>query len=142
MRTLALTIFSLAFGVQFGHGASIPDNGSSWYSYVGTKRYVFRVTNSEMSKTPVWREQDEHPPLAARKALRLARTRLVEIVKSSRDWRLHSLSLCEWGDKRHWYYIAAYDVPVPYIDGPPLTMRIPVLMSGDAVKPKVSRWTR
>ena len=138
MRTLALSIFALAFGIQFGRAEAI------WSSYVKTNRYDFTVTDAEMAKTPVWREQDDDPPLAARKALRLARTRLAELVTDSKDWTLDALSLCEWHDGRHWYYLARFQAPLPAggLNGMPVSMRIPVLMSGEVVKPQVSRWPK
>ena len=138
MRTLSLVILTLALGVQLGRAEAV------WSSYVKTNRYDFTVTETEMAKTPVWREQDDHPPLAARKALRLARARLAELVTDSKDWTLEALSLREWHDDQHWYYLAIFHAPLPPggLKGVPVSMTIPLLMSGDAVKPKVSRWPK
>ena len=137
MRTLALTIIAVALSFQL-EGAE-----AQYSSYVKTNRYDFKVTEADMASTPVWKDQDDHPPLAARKALGLARARLAQLVSDSKDWKLDSLSLQPWGDGSHWYYLAVFTAPAPsdrvYI-GRPVDMTIPVLMSGETVKPKVSAW--
>jgi len=136
MRKLTLILLVLVFGVQFGSAVEI------WSSYVKTNRYDFTVQDDEIAKTPVWRERDEHPPLSARKALRLARARLAELISDSKAWPLDKLSLTE-RSHGHWVYLAVFEFPhIPSPSGPSIKMTIPVLMSGVAVKPKVSPWPR
>ena len=135
MRTLAITILALTLGAAFGHAEA------EFSSYIKTNRYDFKITDADMAGTPVWKEQDDHPPLAARKALAAARSGLAQIVSDHKDWTLEGLTLQQWHDGSHWYYLAVFNAPVPpgvISIGRPVSMTIPVLMNGAAVKPKVS----
>jgi hypothetical protein len=110
-------------------------------NYVGENRYDFTVTTEEMTKSPVWGEQDENPPLSARRAMQIARKRLDELIPDAKDWKFEDLSMYEWKDG-HWLDLIEFeDIGPPgetHYNGPSITMRIPVLMNGVAIQPKVT----
>jgi hypothetical protein len=90
---------------------------------------------------PIWRRSDENPALPARRALQLARAHLAELVSDSKAWTLDTLSLQEV-EQGHWVYLAAFHLfpKDSSFFGQPPPMTIPVLMSGEAVTPKVTAW--
>ena len=113
-----------------------------WSSYFATNRYDFTIFEADLAKTPVWRHTDDHPPLAARKALQLARARLQELVPDSKAWTLEGLSLTQIRE-RHWIYLGIFELlRDDGIEGLPPRIVIPILMNGVAVKPKASAWPR
>jgi len=129
-------LFPLAFAMMIQCGRA----GEVWTSYYETNRYDFTVSETELAKAPVWNETDDDPPLSARKALRLARAALSEFVSDSKAWKFDSLSLRE-GRDGHWVYLVSFEL-IPAGGGRVPTISIPVLMTGVAVKPRISPWPR
>ncbi len=142
MRIVTLTTFTLALCIQLGRAEA------SWSSYIQTNRYDFIVADGTLAKTPVWKEASDSPPLAPRKALRLARARLGHLISDAKDWTLDSIRLEELRDG-HWIYLVAFEAPLPFgpngirmLEGIPTIMTIPVMMDGVAIQPKISLWKR
>jgi hypothetical protein len=139
MRILTLIVLTF-IGVQLAHADS--DNVTVWSSYIGINRYDFAVSLAEIARTPVWRESDDHPPLAPRKALKLARACLAKLVTDAEHWLLHEVSLSSLSEHDgHWVYLVSFYPPLPpngVWEGIVEPMTIPVLMSGVAVQPKIS----
>jgi hypothetical protein len=140
MRTIAIIILMFIGSRLFG-----ADCG--WYSYVGTNQYSFEVSLPVIDKTPIWRESDDQPPLPARKSLRCARAELSKLFLDASRWRLDSVGLSPILEHEgHWVYLVRFYPPAPpgggVEQGIIQYMTIPVLMSGVAVEPKISRWKR
>ena len=130
MRNLPLVILVLAFGIQLGSAEEV------WSSFVRSNRYDFKVTDEMIAKTPVWREKDDHPPLSEREALNLASIRLADLNFDSKEWKLDTLSLKELDDRR-WVYLAVFKSLV-LSQSSPVTVTIPITMTGYAVSPRVT----
>src|SRR5262249_4943758 len=103
------------------------------------------ITDNDVAGTPAWTDDADDPPFAPRKALKIARQKLAELVKPGAPWNLDSLTLQEWHDRKHWIYVARFEMLPPgdkhgllSNKGVPITMTIPVLMSGIAVSPEIA----
>ena len=127
MRIFAIIILTFLSSRLFGADCE-------WHSHVGTNQYSFQVSWSVIDKTPIWRESEDQPPLAARKALHLARTELSKLFKDGEQWRLDTVGLSPMmGHDGHWVYLVRFYPPalpggieeriIEY-------MTIPVLMDG------------
>jgi hypothetical protein len=137
---LLILLVAAMLPAQPGHPGKGTGN-TSWDSYARSKRYEFVIAPTDISKMPIWRDSDENPPLSARKALQIAKAGLADLVSDSKDWTLDTLSLQEV-DRGHWVYLAAFQLfpkDTSFFGQPP-TITIPVLMTGVAVKPKVTPW--
>jgi len=114
-----------------------------WNSYIGTNQYSFQIGSEAIDKTPVWQARDDQPPLAARKALRLARAELAKLFTDAAHWRLDVVSLSPLSESDgRWIYLVRFYPPLPpggIEEGFVPDFTIPVLMTGVAVEPKISR---
>lgn len=113
------------------------------YSYVHGKRYASTIPDDRLSKTPEWKDSDENPPLSARKAITLADKKRNELVKDSAKFKWHRESVAivfdEFHNRCYW--------EITYVlrfrggggsTGPPIDLRLYVLMDGTLVEPVVS----
>jgi hypothetical protein len=107
-------------------------------SYAFSKQYIVSITSETLEKSPTWKEDDENPPLPARKAIRLANKMKDSLVKDSKDykWKLQSASL-QPSDAGKWYWLVHYDAEFQGAGstGVPDHLRLVVLMDGTVVKP-------
>src|SRR6266404_6528011 len=73
------------------------------------KSYRVTVTQAALDKAPVWEESADNPPLAVRKALKLAEKAKDRLFKDSVDWAWHrtSVELCDAGGGQ-WYWTVTY----------------------------------
>lgn len=107
------------------------------------KRYISTVTWKEIEASPKWAPEEENPPLSARKVIKLATKVKDSLVKDDRHyrWQLDSAELHHWGGD-YWYWVTTYQAyfkgPGAW-SGPPILLRLVVLMDGTAVKPDVIR---
>jgi hypothetical protein len=104
------------------------------------RQYEFRVTDSQINKTPEWKESRENPPLSPRKAVSSARRRLSKLVQDAKDWEVDKLSLESVGKKGMWIYIVELRPPFPPggLEGVLPSLKIVVLMDGESIEPTVS----
>ena len=114
------------------------------YSYAFKKQYVSTVTWEQISAAPAWKQDEENPPVSARKAIRLATKVKDSLVKDDEHfgWRMRSVELHEWGGD-YWYWVATYEAILQggrASSGQPSQIRLIVLMDGTAVKPAVNPW--
>ena len=130
-------------------GGEFLHSDRSWFTHFTNKVCEFKVKDAEVVKTPTWAEDSEHPPLSARRAVRLAKATLAEIVTTPSEWKLDAVSLEPWDDEDHWIYIVTFrHLTTSHPDGSilearitsfrPATASIPVLLSGVAVGPSVT----
>ena len=123
----------------------------TWYNYFTNKVCEFKLKDAEVVKTPVWRDDAEHPILSARRAMRLANTTLAAMVAMPAEWKFDAVTLEPWDDKRHWIYVVTFrHLTTSQADGTPFearmvssstrpsTITIPVLLRGVAVEPTVT----
>jgi hypothetical protein len=105
----------------------------------GGKKYEFRVSDQDLQKTPVWRPDQENPPLSPRRAEDIARKQLASLVPNGKDWRLHEVTLRPLDN--HWIYLVGFLEPLR-TDTPAQQLstgfQIIVLMNGATVTPRIS----
>jgi hypothetical protein len=97
--------------------------------------YRTTVTSEAIANTPAWNNDDDNPPLSAKRATKIAK-RQVDLMTKGQEhakWRLTSLSLESFDDG--WFWLVTYKAPSP---GTTLAMslRIAILMDGTVVEPK------
>lgn len=138
-RTLVVLLF-IAFAI---HTRADLVKDYSVYSLIGNPPgRESRVTREQLLKTPVWRVQDDSPPLSPRQADDLATARFQKLVKDvtlSKDTKFFmrdSISLVDMGDNLHWVYVVSFKW-TGAVFGPPPQVRIMVLMDGTVIEPKV-----
>jgi hypothetical protein len=78
---------------------------SSWHE---DKLYRFGLTKPQIDQTPVWREDQLHPPLAPRTAMTLARAYLTKLLPDSVEWPFEKLAMQQVGDRDHWAYLVSF----------------------------------
>jgi hypothetical protein len=113
---------------------------ATYSNYHSGNRFDFEINGERLSKSPVWSEDQECPPLPARAAVKIANAQLHKLFDDADKWTNPGLHLARLGD--HWVYLVEFDEPPPagaleHLSSP---FRIPVLMNGDTVEPKVSQW--
>jgi hypothetical protein len=101
------------------------------------KTFTFKVTSEDLKATPSWSEDQESPPVSARKAIEKANALLEKLVKDTKRWELHQ-SILEraYGDK--WYWVVEYYDRGGKPKGFKPSFHIMVLMDGAVVKPTSS----
>jgi hypothetical protein len=132
MRTFVIVIF-MAFAIHIR-----ADVVESYYvgGLAGGKEFNSKITRGQLLKTPIWRLQDNEPPLSPRQADKLATAKFHELLKDTTLYQRDSISLEDMGDGLHWIYVVAFYYHGPLV-GPPPYLQIMVLMDGTVVKPKV-----
>jgi hypothetical protein len=114
------------------------------HSYALGKHYIVAVTQKQLDKSPIWKDDAENPPLSARKAMKLTATMKDNLVKDTDRlvWKQEGASLEEAGDNR-WYWLISYRASDPRpgtgSTGQPPTLRLIVLMDGTVIEPQVSK---
>jgi hypothetical protein len=110
------------------------------YSLAFGKVYRATVTRAALDKAPLWKEDADNPPLAARKAIKLAGEAKDRLFKDTDEWEWHreSVELCDAGRGR-WYWTVTYRA---YYKDIVHILRLPevklvVLMDGTVVEPAV-----
>jgi hypothetical protein len=113
---------------------------ATFSSYHGGKRYDFEVTAEQLAKCPAWLDDQENPPLPARRALAIATNYLSTLFSDAEKWRMHGFSLVPVGEK--WVYLVNFIEPPPKNSSEHLTspFKIVVLMNGEVGSVKVSPW--
>ena len=97
--------------------------------------YATIVTSEVLANTPIWSNDDDNPPLSAKRAREIATRKMAVMTKGLEhfNWRLTSLSLERIGDG--WFWLVTYTSP-PTDTARALPIRIVVLMDGSVVEPK------
>ena len=116
------------------------NRGLRWYGHSGTKRYIYRIPNDLVNRSPAWLSGEQNPPVPARKAIRLANEFANRaLIGSPKEERKYSeLNLTPTGQKDKWLWIAVYRwYPIVGGTGPlPWAFAI-ILMDGTVVKPEI-----
>src|SRR5262245_13285570 len=112
----------------------------SYFSYVPERRFEFEVSKDALKKSPPWDDHKENPPVSARRAIELAVKLKNSLVKDTEGfkWELKNASLVPVRDAK-WIWLVTFELlPVQAnLEGQAFTLRVPVLMDGSAVTPKV-----
>lgn len=112
-------------------------------SYAFGKQYVVSINENVISRTPDWEPDDDNPPLAAKKAIKLATQMKDTLVNDDDDfkWRLESAALEPWRNGTNkWYWVVTYNAKFQGASsGQENFLRLIVLMDGTVMKPKISR---
>jgi hypothetical protein len=114
-------------------------HAQTYYSYAFSKQYTVEITRENLKATPDWKENEEHPPLSARKAIVIATKLKDKLVKDSDDftWKLQHASLTPADDDK-WYWLVHFDAEFQGVStGIPNHLRLVVLMDGTAIEPTV-----
>jgi hypothetical protein len=115
--------------------------GNMVSSYFQDKRYDFEFSCDVLSTTPAWQNESDEPPLPPRAAVRVATTQLAALMQNAERWRLSQISLRSACDRPHWFYVVTFAPPPNRPDGGAYSpFELVVLMNGQAVEPRVSKW--
>lgn len=109
-------------------------------SFVLGRRFSVTITQRLLDKSSVWNDAVEPPPLAVGKATKLAEAMREELLKDTKDlkWNLHSVALCQAGERR-WYWLITYEgFFLGGISASPPRLQLVVLMDGTVLEPRVS----
>jgi hypothetical protein len=116
-------------------------HGQVYSSYAFDKRYSVAITDAALEASPDWEENEEHPPLSARRAIVLATKLKDKLVKDSAayKWKLQQASLRPAGDAK-WFWFVHFHAQYQegFSTGVPHHLRLAVLMDGTAIKPTVT----
>ena len=103
------------------------------------KELECKITREQLSKTPIWRTQDEFPPLSPRKAEKAATTRFHQLFTDLKHFKCMDIILEKpfFGDgyDGHWIYLVQF-VPEEFEIGTNDRIQIMVLMDGTVIDPK------
>jgi hypothetical protein len=106
-------------------------------SYVFGKLYVSRIPGEVLEKAPDWQDDQENPPLSARKALKLAASMRDSVVKEpSAKLEMFGTTLLQIGKKWAWLVRFSPDGQMQGDIPPADQLTIIVLMDGTAIEPK------
>jgi hypothetical protein len=131
LRTfLAITLFIFTVSANAGLIGSF-----SFVSNPEGEPIEFDITSEQFLKTPIWKVQDDSPPLSPRKADKAATAMFHKLIKNTAGWERESINLKSMGDGVHWVYEVVFS-PVQLKLGVPPTLHIFVLMDGAVVEPK------
>ena len=113
---------------------------ATYNNYHSANRYDFETTSERLAKSTVWSEDQDCPPLTARTALKIASAQLHQLFDDADKWSHRGLQLTQLGDR--WLYLVEFEEPAPpgvseHLASP---FRIPLLMNGEIIEPKVSPW--
>lgn len=108
------------------------------YSYAHGKRFAVTVTDEAVMKAPAWKVDADDPPLAARKAMKIANEALPRLLPDAKkgEFKFRELSLCPHSDKG-WYWEVLYCGNS--FTGIAPAIRIVVLMDGSVVEPVATK---
>jgi len=130
MRCYLSFLFALA-----AVNSSLAATGSCYQSYYKGTYYYFEFNHTILKSEPFWAEDKSFPPMSPRKAEKLARAYLTKLIPDKLDWETKSISL-DFKQKGKWVYLVRFKAKkenkITYH-----LMRIPVLMSGKIVDPRI-----
>ena len=112
-------------------------------------KYTVSLNHETIQKTPDWADDQENPPISARKAAKLATEMKDSLAKGTKasNWKLDSLSLMKIEGKWLWTatftprdeeLLAELKHATDSQDGFP-QLTLPVLMDGTVIKPKFEK---
>jgi hypothetical protein len=121
--------------------AAVPGFGGLVDSYsasgkIGDKQYEFKVSQTDILRTPIWKSDADFPPLSARKAQEIARRRMQKLLGSGKEpWVLRETTVADLGDGAHFVYVIQFEPPLGEhsVLGSDF-MRVLVLMDGTVPK--------
>jgi len=99
--------------------------------------YLTRVSPAAFEKAPKWKDSDEHPPVSARKAIKLATSALESSIDTPKGWKWEISEAALKSFRGNWYWQVTFESRRREGDGQfaSTKLRIVVLMDGNAVKP-------
>jgi hypothetical protein len=109
-------------------------------SYHAGKRYDFRLTHEQISKTPRWSDDAPNPPLSLKDAKSIGGASLKKIVGDAGKWRFDSISVVPVADR--WVFLIAFEelLPPGCVDCFGSPFKVVVTMDGLPVVPDISTW--
>ena len=100
---------------------------------VSYSSYVFRES---LEKTPRWERNAEHPPVSARRALRIAEKEAgIVSAREGYERRVHQVALVPVRDRWIWEVSFIWKGRVGGGTGIPDYLQVIILMDGSAIKP-------
>ena len=122
----------LLAGSAFAEGLA-----ATFRSDYADKRYDFDITHAQINAMPAWPDSTENPPLSPRKAFALASGELTILLPNVKVWYGPQITLHGLGTGA--FYVVKFIIPLhpEQMDAPVVEMRIPVLMDGTVIKPRV-----
>jgi len=114
-------------------------------SYVLNQKFVVELP--ETPRGPTWSKDMKSPPLSAADAIRTAIKKRKELISDSEhlEWGLAKASLIPWKfEDGHWYWEIVSELHVKHggSSGPPVDLRLVVLMDGTIADTEVKPYDR
>jgi hypothetical protein len=101
------------------------------------KIYELVTLSSEIEMAPLWKEEQENPPLSARAAVKIAQQYVAKHVPNSERWDVSVIMLTTCGTREgQWMYnvsFAMHDGKAPIL-GTMRGFQVPVLLNGSTPK--------
>jgi hypothetical protein len=111
--------------------------------------YKFKLTRSAFSKAPIWKPEEQSPPLSPRKAFAIALAQAKELRPEVTNWNNPDIRLTPVGanDERgqfkgEWIYMVRLQDCSEPIFGVPFQLDIPVYLDGSTVEPAIEKRKR
>jgi hypothetical protein len=104
------------------------------HSWAYGKAYDVNLSDDDIQKTPAWKQDDENPPLSARRAVRLATKMKDSLGKDAKQLEFGGLALEQFSGRWYWTVRFAGDPENDRMMAPHLFLV--VLMDGTVPKPE------
>jgi len=102
--------------------------------------YEVVVHESDLRRAPLWRDDEESPPLSPQQAKRMAKAYVSQFIPESRNWRVERLSLEPINARDQWIYVVDF-CPVPIggsTFGNATPFQIVILLDGTLLQPQMT----
>ena len=101
--------------------------------------YQTIISDDTLQKSPVWKDNDENPPVSARQAMAAAEAVVARLIAPSNEWRrqLDGITLTQKGNRWFWRAQFVWFPKDGGLGGLPPYMDVIVLMDGKAIEPSI-----
>lgn len=118
-----------------------PEPEINWPTHVDAEHYYNpRLPISRLQQSPVWKPEDDNPPLSARKAMTAAAAVMKELAPYGKDAELSSPTLKLRESNGYWFWVVYYS-PNDWRRYQS-TFPVVVLMDGEVVRPRLTPFPR
>jgi hypothetical protein len=102
-------------------------------------QYMYKASEADILRTPIWKPNADFPPLSARKAQEIARREMQALLGNGKEqWVLRETTIADMGDGMHFVYIIQFEPPLGQQSCVGCDfIRILVLMDGTVPKPVI-----
>jgi hypothetical protein len=95
MKSLFAAMIVALSTISAIHADSFRLEGGSVMGYAESKRFEFPIRFADLREAPEWPQNEEHPPLPARRTERIAKEKLKALLKEPEQWKRAKVVLRE-----------------------------------------------